>query len=85
MKNDVNVASKSNKQKNLAESEAGSVSQRYGSADLDPYHNVKDPQHCYKWARCSEVVLVDEMEPSWGIVHKSMPKLAAKYWGKNIK
>ncbi len=41
LKNDVNVASKSNKQKNRA------VSQRYGSADpdLDPYQNVTDPQH----------------------------------------
>jgi hypothetical protein len=24
---------------------AGSVSQRYGSADPDPYQNVTDPQH----------------------------------------
>jgi hypothetical protein len=44
LKNDVNVVSKSNKQKNPGG--AGSVSQRYGSADPDPYQNVTDPQHC---------------------------------------
>jgi hypothetical protein len=26
-------------------SESGFFSQRYGSADPDPYHNVTDPQH----------------------------------------
>ncbi len=25
---------------------SGSISQRHGSADLDPYQNVTDPQHC---------------------------------------
>jgi hypothetical protein len=25
---------------------SGSVSQRYGAADPDPYQNVTDPQHC---------------------------------------
>jgi hypothetical protein len=25
---------------------SGSISQRYGSADLDPHQNVTDPQHC---------------------------------------
>jgi hypothetical protein len=31
-----------------AEAGAGSVSQRYGSADpdTDPYQNVTDPEHC---------------------------------------
>jgi hypothetical protein len=29
-------------------SESGSVSQRYGSADQDPYQNVTDPQHCFR-------------------------------------
>jgi hypothetical protein len=24
---------------------SGSISQRYGSEDLDPHQNVKDPQH----------------------------------------
>jgi hypothetical protein len=48
MKNYVNVASKSNKQnsrKKIAQSGAGSesVSQRYESADPDPYQNVMDP------------------------------------------
>jgi hypothetical protein len=53
VKNDVNVALKSNKQKNLRvevtdENEgfgvgSGSVSQRYGSADPDPYQNARDP------------------------------------------
>jgi hypothetical protein len=28
-----------------AGSESGSVGQRYGIADPDPYQNVKDPQH----------------------------------------
>jgi hypothetical protein len=64
LKIDVNVASKSNKQKNFLKSHlegsltktAGSgagvrsgsesgVSQRYGSADPDPYQNVADQQH----------------------------------------
>jgi hypothetical protein len=27
-------------------SEYGSISQRHGSADLDPLQNVMDPQHC---------------------------------------
>ncbi len=27
--------------------ESGSVSQRYGSADPDPYQNVTDPKHCF--------------------------------------
>ena len=26
--------------------ESGSISQRHGSADPDPYQNVMDPQHC---------------------------------------
>jgi hypothetical protein len=25
---------------------SGSISQRYGSADPDPYQNFMDPQHC---------------------------------------
>jgi hypothetical protein len=38
-------------------SESGSVSQCYESADLDPYQNVKDPQHCFQtffvsWRSC---------------------------------
>ncbi len=40
--NDVNVASKSNKQK------TGSISQRHGSADPDPYQKFMDPQY---WLR----------------------------------
>jgi hypothetical protein len=46
----------SNKQKNLrsltkiagsaSASEPGSISQRYGSLDPDPYQNLMDPQHC---------------------------------------
>ncbi len=59
LKNDVNVPSKRKRQKKLetkiislaswrsltkrAESEAGSVRQKYGSADPDPYQNVTDP------------------------------------------
>jgi hypothetical protein len=31
-----------------AGSESGSVNQCYESADLDPYQNVKDPQHCFQ-------------------------------------
>ncbi len=27
---------------------SGSISQRYGSADSDPYQYVADPEHCYK-------------------------------------
>jgi hypothetical protein len=27
---------------------SGSISQRHGSADLDPHQNVMDPQHCHK-------------------------------------
>ncbi len=56
---DVNVALKSNKQKNFGPvilkslskilgSGVRSVSKRYGSADPDPYQNVKDPQHWNK-------------------------------------
>jgi hypothetical protein len=29
-------------------SESGSISQRHGSVDPDPYQNVMDPQHCFK-------------------------------------
>ncbi len=56
--NDVIVGSKNNKKKNLekhfllprsltkrAGSGVGSVSQRYGSEDPDPYQNVTDPEH----------------------------------------
>ncbi len=64
LKNDVNVTSKSNKQKKLekivfllaswrsmtkiAESWSGSISQMHGSADPDPYQNVTDLQHWWK-------------------------------------
>jgi hypothetical protein len=27
---------------------SGSISQRYGSADPDPYQNFMDPQHCFE-------------------------------------
>jgi hypothetical protein len=30
---------------------SGSISQRHGSADPDPYQNVMDPQHCYQEER----------------------------------
>ncbi len=62
LKNDVNVPSKSNKQKNsgkncflleswrsmtkIAGSLAGSISQRHGSGNPGPYQDVTDPQHC---------------------------------------
>jgi hypothetical protein len=29
----------------IAGSRSGSISQKYGSADLDPYKNFMDPQH----------------------------------------
>jgi hypothetical protein len=29
-------------------SASGTVRQRYGSEDPDPYQNVTDPQHCWK-------------------------------------
>ncbi len=60
LKNDVNVASKSDNQKNvgkiffvpswrsptkIARSGAGPGTVRYGSADPDPYQNVTDRQH----------------------------------------
>jgi hypothetical protein len=58
LKNNVNVPSKSNKQKKLASvrsmtkiagSGSGSISHRHGSADPDPYQNVNtDQQHCLK-------------------------------------
>ncbi len=59
LKNDVNVASKSNKQKNffvavlkvtdeLAGSGSGSISRRYGSANPDPYQKVADLQRYNK-------------------------------------
>ncbi len=51
VKNYVNVASKSNKPswRSLTKiAGSGSVSQRYGSADQDPYQNVTDPQHWLK-------------------------------------
>jgi hypothetical protein len=49
LKNDVNIASKSNKLNKLLTKIAGSGSgsQRYGSADLDSYQKVTDPQHCF--------------------------------------
>ncbi len=60
-KNDVNVASKSNSYKFLVvilkvtneNNNCGSVSQRYGSADPDPYQHVTDPQHAiqYKYTK----------------------------------
>ncbi len=31
----------------IAGSGSGSISQRHGSADLDPHKNVMDPQHCW--------------------------------------
>jgi hypothetical protein len=34
---------------------AGSIRQRYGSADPDPHQNVTDPQHCVSylfWLGC---------------------------------
>ena len=55
LKNDVNVPSKSNKQKNFRLTSwrsltkitgSGTNSQRYGSADPDPYQNFMDAQHC---------------------------------------
>ncbi len=61
LKNDVNVASKSHKQKKLCykisfllaswrsmtkKEGSGSINQRHGSADPDPPQNVMDPQHC---------------------------------------
>jgi hypothetical protein len=53
LKNDVNVPSKSNNQKNLLASlrsltklaGSGSISPVYGTADPDPYQNIMDPQH----------------------------------------
>ncbi len=62
LKNNVNADSKSNKQKNLdinkflvailkvtdENSRIRILSQRYGSADPDPYQNVTDPQHCFQ-------------------------------------
>jgi hypothetical protein len=61
LKNDVNVPSKSNKQKIISVdvlkvtdeiagsgSGCGSISQRYGSEDPDPYKNFMDPQHWQK-------------------------------------
>ncbi len=60
LKNDVNVASKSNKQKKFDKKkflfhifkvtdEISRIrrSQRYGSADPGPYQNVTDPQHWF--------------------------------------
>jgi hypothetical protein len=38
LRNDVNIPSKSNKQKNL-------ISQRYGSEDRDQYQNGTDPEY----------------------------------------
>jgi hypothetical protein len=32
----------------MAGSGSGSISQRHGSADLDPYQNVMDTEHCLK-------------------------------------
>jgi hypothetical protein len=58
LKNDVNVPSKSNKQKNVdiffyfllascqpLTKKAGSGCQCYGSPDPEPYQNVTDPEH----------------------------------------
>ncbi len=70
LKNDVNVPSKSNKQKMLtscrsltkiAGSGSASLSQRYGSADPDPYQNFMDTQHCYSCKHLS----VWQASPPW--------------------
>ncbi len=48
-KNDVSVASKSNKQKKWQKNcSCCLLKVRYGSADPDPYQHVTDPQHCKK-------------------------------------
>jgi hypothetical protein len=52
-KTDVNVALKSNKQKNFFSGHLEKVTDKtspdpYGSSDPDPYQNVMDPQHCSK-------------------------------------
>jgi hypothetical protein len=42
------LPSKRNKQKITKIAGSGSISQRHGSADPDPYQNVMDPQHCFE-------------------------------------
>ncbi len=61
-KNDVNVASKSNKRKTLKKlnvSVSESVSQWYGSADPEPYCTKmsRDPQHCLNRMRKKNLYL----------------------------
>ncbi len=60
LKNDVNLPSKSNQQKNFLwaswrplTNRTGSRRRLYRSADPDPYQNVTDPQHCL-WFRTQE-------------------------------
>ncbi len=55
LKNDVNVTSKRNKQKNFEKKiyffvgivKVNDENSRGLDADLDPYQNVIDPQHCF--------------------------------------
>ncbi len=46
-------------------SESGSISQRHGSADPDPYQNVRDPQHWFE-GTMSKVSWVDDCVKSSG-------------------
>ncbi len=80
LKNDVNVASKSKKQKTYSFScRPWSVSQRYGSVDPDPYQNVTDLQNwqqgvilawnCWKsWTEAAVISLSWARQASWKAV-----------------
>ena len=47
------------KKKTGSVSGSGSISQRYGSKDPDPYQNVMDPQHCLQLSYLGEKVELD--------------------------
>jgi hypothetical protein len=79
LKNDVNIASKSNKQKKLCKKFVfcwhlegqSSISQRHGSADPDPPQNVMDPQHCFTDYQRADLLLGSSGgEPSEGEVEQ---------------
>jgi hypothetical protein len=59
--------------------ESGSISQRHGSADLDPdpHQNVMDPQHCREQFRVALLRLVTAAAPG-----SEAAKSAALFYGR---
>jgi hypothetical protein len=81
-KNHVNVPSKSNKLTKMAGSWAGSgsISQRDGSADSDPYKNATDPQQCLIGVPWIQVVI----ELDSNRKHPPPPPNQPVYWYQRV-